>query len=92
MVQDIVHLGVKLKARLMKPGIILPMGMYVASATDLRMILQSFGKEVHNIRTKDLDHKDRQNLEAVDHLTSDSVINLLGRCNCNGTKVFLTLI
>lgn len=41
-VQDTVHLGVKLKVRLMKPGIILPMGIYVASATDLRMM--------HNIR------------------------------------------
>ena len=54
--QDIVHLGEKLKARLMKPGIILPMGVYVASATDLRMIFESFGKEVY---IKDLDHKDR---------------------------------
>lgn len=35
MCQDIVHLGVKLKARLMKPGIVLPMGTYVASAAHL---------------------------------------------------------
>jgi len=64
----------------MKPGIILPMGIYVASAIDLRMISESFGKEAHNIRIKDLDHKNRQNFDAVNHLTSDTVINLLVRC------------
>ena len=36
--QDTVHLGVKFKARLMKPGIILPMGTYLASASDLKLI------------------------------------------------------
>lgn len=35
MCQDTVHLGVKLKARLKKPGIVLPMGTYVASAAHL---------------------------------------------------------
>jgi len=75
----------------MKPGIVLPMGIY-ASTTDLRMISESFGKEVHNIRIKNLDHKDRQNFDAVNHLTNDTVINLLVRCGYIGTKVYLTLI
>ena len=91
-VQDTVHLGIKLKARLMKPRTILPMGTYVASATDLRIIFESFGKEVHNLRIKDLDHKNRQNSDAVTHLTSDSVSNLLVCCGYIGTKVYLTLI
>jgi len=56
------------------------------------MIFKSFGKEVHNIQIKDLDHKDRQNFDAVNHLTSDTVINLLVHCGYIGTKVYLTLI
>ena len=90
--QDTVHLGVKLKARLMKPGILLPLGVYVAAAADLKMIFEHYGKEVHNIRMKDLDHRDRQNFDAVDHLTSEAVITLLDRCGCLGTKVYLKMI
>jgi len=90
--QDTVHLGVKLKARLMKPGILLPLGVYVASAADLKMVFEHYGKEVHNIRMKDLDHRDRQNFDAVDHLTSEAVTNLLDQCGCLGTKVYLKMI
>jgi len=46
--QDTVHLGVKLKAQLMKPDIILPMSTYLASASDLKLIFTHFGKEIHN--------------------------------------------
>ena len=90
--QDTVHLGVKLKARLMKPGVLLPLGVYVASAADLKMIFEHYGKEVHNIRMKDLDHRDRQNFDAVDHLTNEAVLNLLDQCGCLGTKVYLKMI
>ena len=34
-VQDIVHIGVKLKARLLKPSIILPLGKYIATSSHL---------------------------------------------------------
>lgn len=69
------------------------MGIYVACATDLRMIFKIFGKEVHDIWIKDLDHhKDRQNFDAVNHLTGDNVTNLLVCCGYISTKVYLTLI
>ena len=66
--------------------------MYVASAADLKMIFEHYGKEVHNIRMRDLDHKDRQNFDAVDHLASKTVIKLLDQCGCLGTKVYLKMI
>ena len=62
----------------MKPGIILPMGTYLASALDLKLIFTHFGKEVH--------HKDCQNFDAVNHLTSNAVIDLLDNCGYIGTK------
>jgi len=73
-------------------GVLLPLGVYVASAADLKMIFEHYGKEVHNIRMKDLDHRDRQNFDAVDHLTNEAVLNLLDQCGCLGTKVYLKMI
>ncbi len=43
-VQDTVHIGVKLKARLLKPSIILPLGNYMASFSHLQMVFELFGK------------------------------------------------
>ena len=64
-VQDVVHIGVKLKSRLLKPSIILPMGNYVAGVFHIRMLQQAFGKDQHGLRERDLDHKDKQNFNAV---------------------------
>ena len=44
-VQDIVHVAVKLKSRLLRPSIILPMGSYVAAGHHIRMIQIAFGKD-----------------------------------------------
>ena len=63
--QDIVHLGVKLKARLLTHSQILPMGKYSAISSHLTILQSSFRKEQHNLRLKDLSHQDRQNFEAV---------------------------
>ena len=71
-VQDIVHLGVKLKSRLLKPSVVLPMGQYLAGAHDLRLVQTLFGKDIHGIRERDVNHKDKQNFDAVLHITSDS--------------------
>ena len=44
--------GVKLKARLTKPGIVLPMGTYVASAAHLELLFSAYGKDVHNLQRR----------------------------------------
>ena len=41
---------------------------------------------------KDLDHKDCQNFDVVDHLTSNAIIDLLDHCGYIGTNVYLQLI
>ena len=68
LVQDVVHLAVKMKSRLLKPSIILPMGPYVATSSHLRMMQLSFGKDMHGLREKDVNHKDKQNFNAVMHI------------------------
>ena len=48
-VQDIVHLGVKLKAHLLTHSQILPMGKYSAISSNLTILQSSFRKEQHNL-------------------------------------------
>ena len=70
-VQDTVHLGVKLKARLLKPSIVLPMGpYYLASGNHIRLIQMAFGKDQHNLRERDVNHRDKQNFDAVLRIVS----------------------
>ena len=89
-VQDTVHLGVKLKARLLTYSQILPLGKYSAQPLHLSLLQASFYKEQHNLRAKDLDHQDRQNFEAVLRITSENVMNLLDEFpDAKGTKAYL---
>ena len=55
-VQDIVHVGVKLKARLLTPSIVLPLGKYAAGNHHIRFLKMNFEKDQHGLRNKDVDH------------------------------------
>ena len=66
------HIGVKLKAHLLKPGIILPLGSYIASSSHLHVLVRLTSKDQHGLRARDLNHKDRQNFDAVEHIVKAS--------------------
>ena len=51
-VQDVVHIAVKLKSRLIKPSIVLPMGMYLAGGHHLHLLHTTLGKDIHGLREK----------------------------------------
>ena len=92
-IQDIVHIAVKLKSRLMNPSIVLPMGKYLAGSHHLLLIQKTFGKDQHGMRERDLNHKDKQNFDAVLHITSKSVENLLTKIpDATGTSAYLEVI
>ena len=92
-VQDTVHLGVKLKARLLTLSQLLSMGKHSAVASHLHLVQATFNKEQHNLRFKDLDHKDRQNFEAVNRIINTNVLALLDHFpDAKGTKCYLQLI
>ena len=77
----------------MKPSQVLVMGGYVAGVHHLRMLQETFPKDKHGLRERDLDHKDKQNFDAVMHITSKSVIELLQRFpDAKGTMIFLVLV
>ena len=85
-VQDVVHVGVKLKA--LKPSIVLPLGKFLASGRHLHLVLITFGKDQHGLIIRDIDHKDKQNFDTVVHITSQSVLALLSK----GTATFLEVL
>ena len=90
-IQDTVHLAVKLKARLLKPSVILPLGPYVATPSHLHIIKMSCGKEIHGMRDRDINHKDKQNFNAVLHLVkAASLLDTLP--DSLGTKCYLEVI
>ena len=92
-VQDIIHIAVKLKSRLLQPSIVLPMGSYLAGVHHLRLLQQNFAKDQHGLREKDINHKDKQNYDAVVRLTSDSVATLLSNISgAKGTRMYLDVI
>lgn len=92
-VQDTVHIGVKMKSRLIESSIILPLGNYVAGLHHLRMVQGRFGKEMHGLREKDINHKDKQNYEAVLRLTSESVFKSLDQIpDAKGTVAYLRVL
>ena len=92
-VQDVVHVAVKLKSKLIKPSTVLPLGKYLAGIHHLRLVQDTFGKDQHGLRERDVNHKDKQNYDAVLHITSTSVLTLLSRFpDAKGTVAFLNVI
>ena len=71
-VQDTVHLAVKLKSRLLKPNIALRMGDYTATGNHLQALTRKFQKDQHGLRLRDINHKDKQNFQAVINITAAS--------------------
>jgi len=92
-IQDVVHIAVKLKTRLLKPSILLPLGDFAAGVHDLRTVQQMFTKDQHGLRERDINFKDKQNYDAVLRMTSDSTINLLKQIpTAKGTVVYLEML
>ena len=92
-IQDTVHIAVKLKSRLIRPSIVLPLGRYLAGVHHLRLLQRTFNKDQHGLRERDINHKDKQNFDAVLHITSKSVITLLSQIpDAMGTSAFLEVI
>ena len=69
------------------------MGLCVAGAHHLCLIQKTFGKDEHGLRERDLNHKDKQNYEAVIHICSQSVLKLLQKIpDGEGTCAYIELI
>ena len=66
------------------------MGMYLAGVHNLYLVQHNFGKDLHGLREKDINQKDKQTLDAILHLTSKSVLSLLSKLpDAQGTIAYL---
>jgi len=91
-VQDVVHIAVKFKARLLNPRVNLKLGpLFEAGAYHLEQLRSKYGKEDHFLRDKDLNHLDRQNYDAVLHIINACplLVNIPGAC---ATKYYIEII
>ena len=90
-VQDTIHIAVKLKTRLLRHSLILPIGNYIVAVQHLQLLYANFQKEQHGLRQRDLDSKDKQNFDAVVNIIRaspylDKIPDALG------TKLYIEVI
>lgn len=91
-IQDITHVGTKLRNKFLKPSILLPLGNFVASSTHLRILIAEKEKEEHALTMTDLDNKDKMNFRAVENICSIRVTKILRTMpSTQRTVVFLEM-
>ena len=90
-VQD-VHTEVKVKSRLLNFFVKLKFGPnYEAGAYHLQQLCVKVGKEEHFLRAKDLNHKDKQNYDTVQHIINACPL-LQQLPGTFGTKCYIEII
>lgn len=91
-VQDTVHIGTKLRTRLLKPTII-PLGRFVASASHLKILISEESKDKHGLTPTDIKPEDKMNFKSAQKMCSFSVINLLSAVPASeGTIAYLQIM
>lgn len=76
-IQDIYHVATKLRNRLQKPSILLPMGSKQVSVTHLKILISTIPKEIHGLVGTDICPEDRQNYASFEKITQDRVLKAL---------------
>lgn len=76
-IQDIIHLGTKLRNRLLKASILLPMGCKQVSIAHLKILLNEVGKDVHGLVLTDICTEDRQNFTSLKKVMHSRVLKAL---------------
>lgn len=75
--QDQVHIRAKLRVRLVKSSILLPLSDYVISSTHLEILMEQISKDKHLLNEKDLSLKDKMNHDSVNKMSDLKVRKLL---------------
>ncbi|KAK3919968.1 Phosphoserine aminotransferase [Frankliniella fusca] len=86
MIQDIIHLLIKLRGKLTKPSVIIPMGkQFVASRGHIAELIQKTSKDQHLLTMGSIDVKDKMNFRSAQKLCDERVSSLL-RSNVAGSE------
>lgn len=92
-VQDSVHIGTKMRNRLLNSSIVLHMGNQVTSIVHIKLLLEKISKEVHGLIWSDIMPEDKQNFSSLEKLMQPRVIDALEEniVDCKGTIMYLKL-
>lgn len=71
--QDIVHIGTKLRNRLLSAFAVLLIGNKIASISHLKMLINLVSKDVHGLVYSDICPDDRQNFESLQKIMQPNV-------------------
>jgi len=89
-IQDTVHIGTKLRTRLLKPNIVLPIGNFTISVTHLKILLEKFSKDKHLLTLSDLVPEDKMNFRSAEKICATIVQEMLKHVpQSQGTISFL---
>lgn len=76
-IQDPIHIGTKLRNRILKPSIILLMGNKQVSVSHLKILINSAQKDIHGLVYSDICPDDRMNFKSLEKVMDQRVINAL---------------
>lgn len=84
-VQDTTHIATKLRNRLLKPNIVLPLGTHRINIGHLQSLVKNVQKSVHGLCMTDVCPIDRMNFSSFQKITDDRVIQSLSN-NVTGSE------
>lgn len=92
--QDTVHIGTKLRSRLLKHSIILPLGDFFVTSGHLQVLIDKISKDKHLLSQSDLSPKDKMNFASVVKIYDPKIWALLEEyaAGSEGTRQYLKLI
>ena len=76
-IQDTIHELAKLRCRVMKPSILLPMGNKQVSIAHLKLLIKNVPKGIHGLVLKDVCPDDKQNYRSIEKLMETRVLDAL---------------
>ncbi|XP_031357928.1 uncharacterized protein LOC116181664 isoform X2 [Photinus pyralis] len=92
--QDTVHIGTKLKTRLINQKVTLALGNFIASSDHLKTLIETVSKDKHLLTLGDLNSQDKMNFRSVEKIIAPKVSELLKKSvpNSEGTVAYLKIL
>lgn len=91
--QDTVHIGAKLRCRLLKYSIIMPLGHFIISSGNLQILINTVSKDKHLLTQSDLSPRDKMNFGSVIKICDPKIWALLENHvpGSEGTREYLKI-
>ncbi|KYN23201.1 hypothetical protein ALC57_04378 [Trachymyrmex cornetzi] len=92
--QDTIHIGTKLRTRLLHEKVNLQIGNYIINKKHLEYLILNFGKDKHLLTISDINGEDKMNYRAVEKICDPIVTNILNEkvANAKGSVIYLKAI